>query len=182
MIFLFYLFTTLTMGSEVCNRSNYRKFIHDEKKTIRLVKETGKGCQLKGIYLGSSLDLKKTYFYNADLKKARIENNDLTGTKFDNADMRGAVLKNLALSRVSFCGVDFSKGKILKGESRYLLNANGARFDTADISGANLLGMSVLGIVLNGIEFDSETEIRLPEHQLLFSHLRDGKPCKTDNL
>ena len=47
-------FSSNIFAGSGCDHTNFKEYIYNEKKMRRLLKETGKGCQLKGAKLNEA--------------------------------------------------------------------------------------------------------------------------------
>ena len=103
-----------------CDRSNYKQYIFDVRKTQELISQTEQGCQLAGMDL-SQANLKGAYLLKANLQGANLQGANLSkanlkGANLKGADLQGADLQGTFLIKANLKGRisirRISKGRI----------------------------------------------------------------------
>ena len=143
-----------------CDHQNFKEYIYDKKKMKRLLKETGKGCQLEGANL-KGMNLEGAYLFRANLKEANLEGANLKGANLKGVNLEGAKLKGANLEGADLKGANLKGADLkvakLKGADLKRVNFEGADLKRADLRGVKLKWAKLKGADLKRAVYDDTT-------------------------
>ena len=96
------MLSSSSFANEVCNENNFEDYIYNPTKTRKLIKETGKGCDLRGIQLPSSSRFTGATFRAASLQGAKLRGINFRGSDFRRANLKGAILQSAVLRNTKY--------------------------------------------------------------------------------
>ena len=119
--FLIFLFVPVAQAQTkkiYCDKSNYKDFIYSNEKTKNLIKQTGKGCQLKNINLRgeilSKANLSNANLYQANLIGAHLLEANLSKTILSEAFLYNANLIKANLSNANLIGAKINRFSVIR--------------------------------------------------------------------